>query len=70
MGGRTAMQLALDSAECVGKLLVLDVAPSARHYARGEMEGIVQAIRSVDLSKIQNRKEVVSVLHDTIQVRV
>jgi pimeloyl-ACP methyl ester carboxylesterase len=55
MGGKTAMQLALLQPELVERLIVVDMAPGlgfARH------EPIIKAMRSLDLSQFQTRKDI------------
>ncbi len=54
MGGKVAMQFALDHSEKVDKLIVVDIAP--RLYKRGH-DDVFDAIKNVDLKVIQTRKE-------------
>jgi len=54
MGGKTAMQLAMDYTHKVDKLVVVDIAPKS--YPAGHDE-IFKAFFSVDLESIDNRKE-------------
>lgn len=54
MGGKTAMQLAMDYPEMIDKLLVVDIAPKA--YEAGH-NAIFEALLSVDLSKVSTRTE-------------
>lgn len=54
MGGKTAMLFALEYADLVNKLIVVDVAP--KRYAGGHEE-ILAAILSLDLNTIQNRQD-------------
>lgn len=56
MGGKVAMQFALDHPEQISKLIVADMAP--RGYRGGAHDDVFRAIRNVDLSKAQLRKEV------------
>ncbi len=52
MGGKTAMQFALDFPDMVDKLVVVDISPKA--YPGGHHE-IFEALRSLDTSKIESR---------------
>ena len=54
MGGKTAMQLALAYPEIVKKLIVVDIAP--KQYQAGH-QAIFEALLSLDLATINNRKE-------------
>ncbi|WP_343487570.1 alpha/beta fold hydrolase [Allomuricauda sp. d1] len=54
MGGKTAMQFAVSHPEMVDKLLVADIAP--KHYPPHHQD-IVDALESLDFSKIQSRGE-------------
>jgi pimeloyl-ACP methyl ester carboxylesterase len=56
MGGKVAMQFALDHPDRVNKLIVADMAP--RGYRGGAHDDVFRAIRNVDLSKAQLRKDV------------
>jgi esterase len=56
MGGKVAMQFALDHPEHTSKLIVADMAP--RGYRGGAHDDVFRAIRNVDLSKAQLRKDV------------
>lgn len=53
MGGKTAMQFAVTYPEMVTSLVVVDIAPKA--YKGGHQE-IFDALRSLDLKKVENRK--------------
>ena len=55
MGGKAAMQFALQHAEKVGKLVVGDIGPKA--YASGH-EPIFEALLSIDLSTVTEREQV------------
>lgn len=54
MGGKTAMQLAMDYTNKVDKLVVVDIAP--KNYPAGH-DNIFEAFFSIDLESIDNRKE-------------
>ncbi len=54
MGGKTAMQFALDHAGHVGKLIVVDIAP--KRYPRHHDE-ILDALMSIDLATLTSRSE-------------
>ena len=54
MGGKTAMQFALDHPEKVNKLIVVDM--GIKRYQGGHDE-IFDALKSVDLTKIKARKD-------------
>ena len=54
MGGKTAMQFAINHPEKVNKLAVIDIAP--KKYPAGHDE-IFKALFAVDLEKIQSRSE-------------
>lgn len=54
MGGKTAMQFALDHPDKVDKLIVADMGPF--RYFNGHRE-IFEALRSVDLSKVSRRRD-------------
>ena len=63
MGGKTAMQLALSYPEIVKKLIVVDIAP--KQYQPGH-QLIFDALQSLDLTTITNRKEAATRLGATI----
>jgi len=54
MGGKVAMQFALDYPNLVDKLIVVDIAP--KQYQRGH-DDVFKAIFSVDLVQIETRKQ-------------
>lgn len=55
MGGKTAMQFAVDYPDMLNKLVVVDIAPKAY---KGGHQTIFEALLSVDIEKVQTRKEV------------
>ena len=63
MGGKTAMQFALSYPDLVKKLIVVDIAP--KKYAAGH-QAIFEALLSLDLSTINNRKEAAAQLKNKI----
>ncbi len=54
MGGKVAMQLAIDHPERVSKLIVADIAPVAYEPKHNE---VIEALNQVDLSSITGRKD-------------
>jgi pimeloyl-ACP methyl ester carboxylesterase len=64
MGGKTAMQFALEHADLVKKLVVVDIAPKA--YNGGHHE-IFEALFSLDLGKIEDRSEAEAMLAERIE---
>lgn len=54
MGGKVAMQFALEFPDLIEKLIVVDIAP--RRYKRGH-DDVFESIYAIDLNKIQSRKE-------------
>ena len=64
MGGKTAMQFALSYPDMVSKLVVVDMAPKT--YQAGH-QAIFDALLSVNLSSINNRKEVAEQLGKKIR---
>lgn len=54
MGGKVAMQFALDHPDMVDKLVVVDIAPGPAPDKHSE---IYKALLQLDLSKLNNRKE-------------
>lgn len=63
MGGKTAMQLALNRPGKISKLIVVDIAP--KKYPSHNSE-IVKTLLTVDLEKIKTRKEVEKILSEKI----
>jgi len=64
MGGKTAMQFALFYQEMVKQLAIIDIAPKAY---KGNHETIFKALKSVDLDKVEDRKEVDQILKQQIE---
>ncbi len=54
MGGKTAMQFAMQYPDMVDKLIILDIAP--KDY-KGGHEVILETLQTIDLTKIQDRKD-------------
>lgn len=63
MGGKTAMQFALQYPDMVDKLIVVDIAPKS--YAGGH-EVILDALLSLDLPNLNDRKEAEALLEQRI----
>ncbi|HHM20662.1 MAG TPA: alpha/beta fold hydrolase [Bacteroidetes bacterium] len=63
MGGKTAMQFALDYPDRVDHLVVVDIAPKAYPPAHRQ---IINALRALDFSEIKNRLEADRQLAKTI----
>jgi pimeloyl-ACP methyl ester carboxylesterase len=63
MGGKTAMQFALQHPEKIERLVVVDIAPRAydRHH-----DDIFDAITSVDLHRFSSRREINKALSERI----
>lgn len=64
MGGKTAMEFAVNNPERVDKLIVVDIAPvkyQVHHYQ------IIEGLRSIDLNVIDSRKIADSKLSETIE---
>jgi esterase len=54
MGGKVAMQFAVNYPSCVNKLVIADIA--AKKYGRGH-DDVFEALYAIDLTKIQTRKQ-------------
>jgi esterase len=54
MGGKVAMQFAINYPEKIDKLIIVDIAP--REYKHGH-DSIFEALNAIDLSQITRRKE-------------
>jgi len=54
LGGKVAMQLAMNHPECVRRLVVVDIAPV--DYPRGH-DTVFAALHAVDLPAVQNRRD-------------
>ena len=63
MGGKTAMQFALTFPDLVNQLVVVDIAPKA--YEGGH-QAIFEALFSLDLSVIRNRKQADAILKEQV----
>ena len=64
MGGKTAMQFALNNPDMVEKLVVVDI---ANESYKGGHESIFKALFSLDLEKTDNRKEADAFLKNQIE---
>lgn len=63
MGGKTAMRFALDHADMVEKLMVVDIAPKA--YTGGH-ESIFDALMNLDLGTVETRQDA----YDYLKTRI
>lgn len=63
MGGKTAMQFALEYPEMTDSLVVIDIAPKT--YADGHTP-IFEALMRMDLQQLNNRREAESILEESI----
>lgn len=63
MGGKTAMQFALDHPDMVDQLIVADIAPRA--YEESHLS-IIEALTALDLNAISDREEAAAVLEKRI----
>ncbi len=63
MGGKVAMRLAIDYPMAVSKLIVVDIAP--KQYPPHNQD-VVNALKKVDLDKIQSRKEAEEILREDL----
>lgn len=63
MGGKTAMQFALEYPDMVDKLVIVDITP--KKYVGGH-QVIFDALFSLDLNKLENRKEADAILSERI----
>ena len=63
MGGKTAMLLALERGDLVGRLIVVDIAPVAYHHSHLPY---IEAMRAVDLSAAARRGDVDRALRDAV----
>src|SRR4051812_47077540 len=63
MGGKVAMQLAIDHPEALNKLIIADMAPKFYPILH---QKIIEGLQSVDFTKVKTRKEVESKLSEYI----
>jgi pimeloyl-ACP methyl ester carboxylesterase len=54
MGGKVAMQFAVNYPNCVSKIVIADIA--AKKYERGH-DDVFEALHAIDLTKIETRKQ-------------
>ncbi|MBF6649069.1 alpha/beta fold hydrolase [Methylobacter sp. BlB1] len=59
MGGKIAMWFALNYPECVDKLVVVDIAPVSYKHS---FDPLIQALKSLPLNEISNRKQAEAML--------
>ncbi len=57
MGGKVAMRFALENPELLKKLIVVDISMKA-YPPRRQHKQIIKAMRSIDLTKVKNRRQV------------
>lgn len=62
MGGKTAMQMALQAPERLMKLVVADIAPVAYGGERGEHDEIFAGLDAIDLKTLQSRTQADGIL--------
>lgn len=62
MGGRTVMQLALRHPELVERLVVVDISPVEGDRSSNVFEGLISALRHLDLAMLGSRGEANEVL--------
>ena len=63
MGGKTAMQFALEHGDLLDKLIVVDMAPK---YYPPHHQAVIEGLQAVDFTKIQTRKEAENILSNYI----
>lgn len=63
MGGKVAMQFAIQHPELLDKLIVVDIAP--KYYPPHNLD-VLNALNAVDFSIVKSRKEVESILSETL----
>ncbi|MCE9540292.1 MAG: alpha/beta fold hydrolase [Bacteroidetes bacterium] len=63
MGGKVAMQFAIQHPALLDKLIVVDIAP--KYYPPHNLD-VLKALNAVDFSIVKNRKEVESILSETL----
>ena len=68
MGGKVAMYFALEYPEMVNSLLVVDISMRKYPPRQGHVQ-MIEAMQSVDFSKVQSREDVEAQLEDEIQSR-
>ncbi|OFY83726.1 MAG: alpha/beta hydrolase [Bacteroidetes bacterium RIFCSPLOWO2_12_FULL_35_15] len=59
MGGKVAMQFAVDHEQLLDKLIVVDIAP--KYYSMHHQQ-VLEALQSVDFDKVKSRKEAEEIL--------
>jgi pimeloyl-ACP methyl ester carboxylesterase len=63
MGGKVAMQFAVDHSQFLDKLIVVDIAPK---YYPMHHQNVLEALQRVDFSTVINRKKVEEILSEYI----
>lgn len=64
MGGKVAMQFAIDHQKLLDKLIIVDIAPK---YYQPHHQNIIKGLLSVDLNQLKTRKEADAILSEYIQ---
>ncbi len=67
MGGKAAMIAALRHPERIARLCVVDIAPVAYAGGRGEFEGFVEAMNSLDLAALPDRAAADAAMAESVE---
>jgi len=67
MGGKVAMQLALNYPDHVNKLVVMDVSPIPKS-GLSDLRYVLPALVKVDLSRLHSKRELDAALQDKVPV--
>jgi len=66
MGGKVAMKFTLENPDMVSNLIVVDVSMRQYHYREYHLK-LMSAMRSIDFTKVQSRKDVEELLTSSIE---